>query len=97
MIRIIIFVLVLLFCLLVGAFAYQNAALIELNYLLGSAELPLALICGLTFVAGIIFSILMLLPMLLLRQQKIRKLQKTVKAHEKEISNLRNLPLSDVN
>lgn len=95
MLRLILIVLACLLAALIGAFAYMNAAAVELHYLFGIVNLPMAFIVATAFLLGVIFALLMLFPMYLSKQNKIRGLNNRLKTGEQELKNLRNMPLKD--
>lgn len=94
--RILIAAIVLALGMLLGLFAYHNATDVELNYLLGHAQVSLAAVCGVAFAIGAVFAWICLLPALVSRQQRLRRLQRTMSVRETELNNLRNLPIKDV-
>lgn len=77
------------------AFSVLNADPVTLNYYTGSAETPLslALVCalGLGALLGVIASTTVILRM----KREISKLRRERKSTEKEIMNLRNIPIKD--
>lgn len=79
-----------------GTFAYHNADLVSLNYVLGVVELPLALFALLVFIAGALFSALLMVPHLMRGRQRIRRVNRACREQEQELKNLRKMPLDDV-
>lgn len=77
------------------AFAVLNADPVTLNYYTGSAETPLSLALvgalGLGAMLGVIANIGVILRM----RREISKLRREGKNTEKEIMNLRNIPIKD--
>lgn len=75
------------------AFAVQNADPVTLNYYLGSVETPLSLALvgalGLGALLGVIASTGVIFGM----KREISKLRRERKSTEKEIMNLRNIPI----
>ena len=87
-----IFIIVLLGGLL---FFVKNNQPVDFNYVIGSIELPISLLLLAVLSLGAILGILAMLPMLLrIRHQKSR-LEKQVKMAEKEVNNLRVLPVKN--
>lgn len=77
------------------AFHLKNNQLIAVNYYLGEIELPLSLIIVLILIAGSLLGILASLPAIIKLKQQNLKLDKQVKNNEKEINNLRVMPVKD--
>ena len=79
------------------AFAVQNADPVTLNYYLGSVETPLSLALvgalGLGALLGVIASTGVIFGM----KREISKLRRERKNTEKEIMNLRNIPIKGSN
>lgn len=77
------------------AFAVLNADPVTLHYYTGSAETPLslALVCalGIGALLGVIASTAVILRM----KREISRLRREGKSTEKEIMNLRNIPIKD--
>ena len=91
-VQLIIAFVVLLFGL---AFHLKNNQLIELNYYVGAFELPFSLVAVLVLIIGAVLGVLASLPIIIkLKQQKLR-LEKQIKNSEKEINNLRVMPVKD--
>jgi len=76
----IISVLLTLLLIIVGiAFAALNAKAIEINYLIGKSELPLAVILLISFICGIVISMLLLGVSLIKLKAKNKWLENKVK------------------
>ena len=91
-VKLIIVFVILLFGL---AFHLKNNQLIELNYYVGVLPMPLSWLVVIVLIIGALLGILASLPMLIkLKQQKL-KLEKQIKNSEKEINNLRVMPVKD--
>ncbi|MEM6998329.1 MAG: LapA family protein [Pseudomonadota bacterium] len=91
-VRLIIVFVILLFGL---AFHLKNNQFIELNYYVGVLNMPLSWLVVIVLFIGALLGILASLPMLIkLKQQKL-KLEKQIKNSEKEINNLRVMPVKD--
>lgn len=85
-----VFIVVLLLGLL---FFVKNNQTVELNYIIGTTELPVSLLLLACLSLGALLGILATVPMLLrIRLQKSR-LEKQIKMTEKEVNNLRVLPV----
>ena len=77
------------------AFHLKNNELIALNYYVGSIELPVSLVVVLVLCIGALLGVLASLPIIIrLKQQKF-KLERQIKNSEKEINNLRVMPVKD--
>jgi uncharacterized integral membrane protein len=77
-------------------FAFFNKTVIPFNYLLGEIKLPLYVLIFGSLLGGVLIG-LMLDAMLLFRQKlRIRKLEKDKLSTETELSNLRKMPIKDL-
>ncbi len=87
---------ILLIVLLLGlSFAVLNADSISINYYLGEQEIPLSIALVLALVLGALLGILASLSVILRQRTRISMLNRTVTMTEKEITNLRSLPIKD--
>ena len=89
--------LIIVFVILLSGLAFQlkNNQIIELNYYVGALDMPLSWLVVIVLFIGALLGILASLPMIIkLKQQKI-KLEKQIKNSEKEINNLRVMPVKD--
>ena len=90
--KLILILVILLFGL---AFHLKNNQLVALNYYVGAIELPISLVIVLVLILGALLGILASLPLIIkLKQQKLR-LEKQIQNSEKEINNLRVMPVKD--
>ncbi len=90
--KLILILVILLFGL---AFHLKNNQLVALNYYVGAIELPMSLVIVLVLILGALLGILASLPLIIkLKQQKLR-LEKQIQNSEKEINNLRVMPVKD--
>ncbi|MCG8378479.1 MAG: LapA family protein [Proteobacteria bacterium] len=90
--KLILILVILLFGL---AFHLKNNQLVALNYYIGVIELPMSLVIVLVLILGALLGILASLPLIIkLKQQKLR-LEKQIQNSEKEINNLRVMPVKD--
>lgn len=76
-------------------FAVLNATDVQLNYYLGSIELPLSLVLVLAMIVGALLGILASLSFIIGSRRSATKLKRSVEIAEKEIVNLRNIPIKD--
>ena len=95
MLRLIYLSLSLLVIILGVAFSVLNAESIQLNYYLGSVELPLSLVLVLAMIVGALLGIFASLGLIIGSRRSATKLKRSVAVAEKEIVNLRNIPIKD--
>jgi putative membrane protein len=93
--RIITFILLLAIILLGISFAVLNPDVVNFNYYIGHRALPLSLLLVMTFVLGSILGLSVGFFLLIKLKIKKYKLQTQLKIAEKEIANLRAIPLQD--
>ena len=93
--RIIIFAILLLVTLLGLTFALMNADFVRLNYYFGEIRAPLSLVVVLAIALGAFLGVLASMGMIIGQKHEITKLRKLIKTTEKEVSNLRSLPMKD--
>lgn len=89
--------LIVVFAILLSGLAFhlKNNQMIELNYYVGVLDMPLSWLVVIILFIGAILGILASLPMIIkLKSQKL-KLEKQIKNSEKEINNLRVMPVKD--
>ena len=92
----IVYIGIFVFVLLVGLVLFsKNNQLLTFDYLIGSRELSLAWLLFLSMCLGAVLGILSCLPLLLRLYREKRKLGKLVKVTEKEVNNLRVMPMKD--
>ena len=77
------------------AFFVKNSKEVEFNYIIGTITLPLSLLILLSLVAGVILGLLSVTTLLLRQRRRIAKLQQQVQVAEKEVNNLRVMPVKD--
>ena len=93
--RIISYGLFIIIALLSLTFACLNADLVAINYYIGQAKLPLSLLLALAFCSGAILGLIFSLTTWFKLKRENSRLTQRIKLAEKEISNLRVLPLKD--
>ncbi len=76
-------------------FAVLNAESVQLNYYLGSIELPLSLVLVVAMIIGALLGIFASLSLIIGSRRSATKLKRSVEVAEKEIVNLRNIPIKD--
>lgn len=74
-------------------FAALNANVVAFNYYLGTKQIPLSLLLVMAFGGGTILGFIFALPHWFRLKRDKRKLKARIKLMEKEIDNLRNLPI----
>lgn len=93
--RIISFILIILIILLGVSFALLNSTSVSVNYYIGQRTLPLSLLIVYVFVIGCLVGLLVASWVILKSKVKIRRLRKRLELAEKEVQNLRAIPLQD--
>jgi putative membrane protein len=89
--------LIIVFVILLSGLAFhlKNNQMIELNYYVGVLDMPLSWLVVIMLFIGAMLGVLASLPMIIkLKQQKL-KLERQIKSSEKEINNLRVMPVKD--
>jgi len=76
-------------------FAVLNADNVQLNYYLGSIELPLSFVMVLAMIVGAVLGILASLSFIIGSRRQSARLKRSVEVAEKEIVNLRNIPIKN--
>lgn len=76
-------------------FAVLNTSVVKLDYYFGTAELPLAFIVVLAVLVGAMFGGFASLGMLLVQKRHNKQLRRRISLTEKEIRNLREIPIKD--
>jgi len=76
-------------------FTTINVHEVQLNYYVGSQQVPLALLLGITLVAGAVLGALVMMQPIMRLKLKSSRLRRTIRSNEKEISILRTLPLKN--
>ena len=76
-------------------FAVLNAESVQLNYYLGSIELPLSLVLIVAMIIGALLGIFASLSLIIGSRRSATKLKRSVEVAETEIVNLRNIPIKD--
>ncbi|HFD32651.1 MAG TPA: LapA family protein [Gammaproteobacteria bacterium] len=93
--RILGYLFLLLVLILTLTFTTINVHEVQLNYYVGSQQVPLALILGAALVAGAILGALVMMQPIMRLKLKASKLRRTIRSNEKEISILRTLPMKN--
>ncbi|VAX12296.1 hypothetical protein MNBD_GAMMA24-474 [hydrothermal vent metagenome] len=95
MLRIFYLLLFLLLIVIGIAFAVLNAEAVEFNYYFASRQIPLSLILVLAMFSGAVLGVLASTGVIVSLKREVAKLRKSSKLAEKEITNLRAIPIKD--
>ncbi len=93
--RIISYITLILILVLGVTFAGLNAGSVTINYYVGATELPLSLLLVIGFALGCLLGLIVGMVMYLKARSQNYRLKNRIKLAEKEINNLRNMPLQD--
>jgi putative membrane protein len=93
--RIISLVLILIVTLITVTFTLLNSQPVKINYYFGSFEIDLLVVIVMTLVIGALLGVMAALGKLLSLKQEMSRKEKKLKVTEKELENLRSLPLKD--
>jgi putative membrane protein len=94
-VRIISYIFLLVIVLLGVSFATLNSAAVTVNYYLGQKTMPLSLLLAIVFGIGCLLGLLVAMGVLVKTKLKNYRLKQRLKMAEKEIENLRAIPLQD--
>ena len=95
MYRLLILILVLIVILLGVVFHLRNDQLVVLDYLIGSSEFYFSIWMVSAFSIGAILGLVSSLPVIIRAKRENARLMRRLKIGEKEINNLRVLPVKD--
>lgn len=76
-------------------FAVLNADPVELHYYFGSKQVALSLVIVLSMMVGAVLGVIASTSVIVSSRREVHKLKKSVELAEKEIANLRAIPLQD--
>ncbi len=93
--RIVTYLLLLIIILIGITFAVLNPAMVTMNYYIGQKTLPLSLLLVTVFALGCFLGLLVGGWLLLKVKIKNYRLKQRLKVAEKEVQNLRAIPLQD--
>lgn len=93
--RIFRFILLVIIILFGISFATLNSAQVAINYYFGSAIMPLSLLLACAFALGTLITILFTAWIVMKAKIMAHRLRKRLLLAEKEIENLRAIPLQD--
>ena len=95
MVRIVYLIIFLILVIFGIVFAVLNAEPVNLNYYFGSKEVALSLILVLAMIVGAILGVIASASMIISNRREVVKLRKSVELAEKEVANLRAIPIRD--
>ena len=95
MVRIVYLIIFLILVIFGIVFAVLNAEPVKLNYYFGSKEVALSLILVLAMIVGAILGVIASASMIISNRREVVKLRKSVELAEKEVANLRAIPIRD--
>ena len=93
--RIIYLILILVVTIFTVTFTLLNSQPVKVNYYFGSYEVDLLIIVVLCLVIGAVLGIVAALGKVFSLKQEMSRKEKKIKIAEKELENLRSLPLKD--
>ncbi len=93
MARIIKFVVLLIVFVIGLVFALLNDQAVQINYYFGSTEVPLSLVAVLSLVLGALVGMVVSLAILVKAKRQVSSLRKSVNVAERELANLRAMPI----
>lgn len=76
-------------------FAVLNATPVELQYYFGSKQVALSLVLVIAMIIGAILGVIASISLIVSSRREVHKLKKSVELAEKEVANLRAIPLRD--
>lgn len=76
-------------------FAVLNAEPVQLNYYFGSKDVALSLVLVLAMIVGALLGVIASASMIISHRREVVKLRKAVHLAEKEVANLRAIPIRD--
>lgn len=88
-------IVIILTVILVASFAVANADEVDLFYYFGRVSIPLSLALGIFLAAGCLLGAAVCLKSIVSAKYQIRVLKQEIKLANKEISNLRAIPIKD--
>ena len=91
--RALLLLFLLLMALVSSVLTKLNSDEITFNYYIDSADIPLALLLLLTLICGALLGLLLTLGMALSGHAEKRRLRHTLQLRDKEIRNLREIPI----
>ncbi|KPJ94303.1 MAG: hypothetical protein AMJ55_06595 [Gammaproteobacteria bacterium SG8_15] len=93
--RIVNLVLILIVTLVTVTFTLLNSQPVKINYYFGSYDIDLLIVIVMALVIGALLGVIAALGKLVSLKQEMLRKEKKIKVTEKELENLRSLPLKD--
>ena len=93
--RILVSIILVIVAVLGLSFSLMNAEQVILNYYFSTIQAPLSLVVVLAIAVGALLGMLAMAGVVLGQKREMARMRKSIKLAEKEISNLRSLPLKD--
>jgi putative membrane protein len=94
-VRILSYLFLLMIVLLGITFATLNSGIVTLNYYIGHKAFPLSILLVSVFATGCLLGLLVGLSIVIRLKLKAYRLRQRLKIAEKEVANLRAIPLQD--
>ncbi len=88
-------ILVLLVFIISLVFFLKNNQKITFNYLVATRDIYLSVLLSFSFFSGLLLGILSQLPKIFSLKRRVSNVEKQAKASEKELNNLRVMPMKD--
>lgn len=76
-------------------FAILNAENVQLNYYFGSQQIPLSLVMVMSMIVGAVLGVFASISLIFRNRKEISRLRKASAMAEKEIANLRAIPIKN--
>ena len=76
-------------------FAGKNATQVQLDYVVGETLVPLSIVMVLTLVFGAVLGIIASIGLILKTRKELSRVKKSAEMAEREIANLRTIPIKD--
>lgn len=89
------YVLLIIILIIGVSFAALNSEIVSVHYYIGVCRMPLSLLMVITFAFGCFIGLLMGFIMVLRLKSQNYRLKNRIKLVEKEVSNLRTMPVQD--
>ena len=95
MYRYFLIIIAIVICLIGLSFHLRNDHLVTLDYYLGTFDYYFSVFIIGSVIFGVVVGIILSWPKLLMLKQENKKLQKQIDIKDKEVNNLRTLPIKD--
>ena len=93
--RIINIILILIVTVFTVTFTLLNSQPVKVNFYFGSYELDLLVVMVICLVLGVLLGVMAALGKMLSMKKELMRKERKIKVTEKEVENLRSLPLQD--